>query len=197
MQTKKEAKERFAVVLFFAWAVLCLALGSILMVKHIIPLPVAFIPSQSFLSSVANSNEPLNVVHVLTEGCKCSAVISRYLVERGPLSGVRERVLYAAKSDAAIEPFREAGFETELLRSEGQIASYGITASPMFVVVNGAGEQLYTGGYSERLLRHSGQVKDRQIIAGLAKGDSFSALPVFGCAVSKKLKKMVDPIGII
>ena len=52
----------------------------------------------------------------------------------------------------------------------------------------------YVGGYTAE--KQSAFILDQRILGELAAGGTPKALPMFGCAVSEKLRGSVDPLGL-
>jgi hypothetical protein len=70
---------------------------------------------------------------------------------------------------------------------------YGIEGAPLLMVLSPGGEVSYSGGYSQR---KGGPLLDVDIIRGLRTDRSEARLPLFGCAVSKELQQLLDPLSI-
>ena len=76
-----------------------------------------------------------------------------------------------------------------------QIDHHSLEAAPVLAAFDATGRLRYVGGY----YAHPSTVSplDEKIYAQLATAASPEPLPVFGCAVSARLQKSVDPLGIV
>ena len=61
-------------------------------------------------------------------------------------------------------------------------------------MVDPAGVVRYAGGYTAR--KQGLELRDRQILGDLMASGTTPLLPLYGCAVSKRLQAILDPIGI-
>ena len=73
-------------------------------------------------------------------------------------------------------------------------ARYGLEAAPVFVVADPEGELRYVGGYTTR--KQGLDNRDLAIITELRAGHDQRELPLFGCAVSRSLQQLLDPLGL-
>ncbi len=71
---------------------------------------------------------------------------------------------------------------------------YEIDAAPLLVAIDPEGRVRYAGGYTDR--KQGPDVRDRQILDALQRGDVVQPLPLYGCAVSKQLRRTLDPLGL-
>lgn len=133
-------------------------------------------------------------LHVLYEGCRCSRRVLDHLTARGASADVRERVLLVGASDASAARVRAAGYGFEALTREALRARYGFEAAPVMVVADPRGRVRYLGGYTDR--KQGAVVRDVDIVRRLQRGEAVAALPLFGCAVSARLQRDTDPLGL-
>jgi hypothetical protein len=135
------------------------------------------------------------IVHVISAGCSCTERLFTHLVERPRFAGAKEVMLFVGE-DAEKQRLAEAagvGFVTT--SPEALAADYGIEAAPLLVAFDAAGRLRYAGGY----YNHPSTLLplDARIEAELAQGALPEPLPVFGCAVSSRLQKSLDPLGVV
>jgi hypothetical protein len=64
----------------------------------------------------------------------------------------------------------------------------------MFAVMDPSGGLRYLGGYTER--KQGLMIEDVTIVERLRSERPVVELPLFGCAVSRSLQAMLDPLGI-
>ena len=190
-------KRALGKALLAAWAALTvLAIGS-LGVTHTAAMPQ---PSkgerliQAMLALKQSPNETL-VVHVIAAGCSCTDRLFAHLMERRPLAGAREVVVFAGEDPAKQSAAARAGFAFTGISPEELAARFGLEAAPVLFVFDPAGRLRYAGGYYS----HPATIfpQDEKIHAQLLQGVTPEPLPVFGCAVSPRLQKAVDPLGIV
>jgi hypothetical protein len=63
----------------------------------------------------------------------------------------------------------------------------GIEAAPLLVVLNPQGQLAYSGGYTQR--KGGPEIEDTTILAKVQQAMPPTSLPIFGCAVSERLKR--------
>lgn len=132
------------------------------------------------------------LTHVLYGACACSRRVLDHLVARGPLSATTERVVLAGTDRGSrVAELHARGFGVDLLAPEELKARYGIEAAPLLIISSPAGDVRYLGGYSER--KQGPALQDRELLAQLRGGRFATALPVLGCAVSRRLQELADP----
>lgn len=149
---------------------------------------------QTLQAQALGSQKPWLGVHILMEGCGCSKRVFEHLLGRRAQLGIREKILYVGQEASVEAQAREAGFEFQYVTAEDLDGSFNVESSPLLLVTDPQGRVAYSGGYSQR--KNIPPYIDEQIIASLREGKSLAGLPVFGCAVSKRLQKAIDPLGI-
>lgn len=170
-----------------------LPLGAYTSAIHLLALPQ---PSQREIargpwSSLVGTGR--GVVHVLYASCKCSGRVVDALVRRRALPNAREVVMIVGALGDRERELVGAGFEVTHVDSESLKRHYHVEAAPLLVVVDAGGKVLYSGGYRES---ENGPLADAQIIADTFAGGTPVSLPLFGCAVSTLLRRIVDPLGL-
>ena len=133
-------------------------------------------------------------VHVLYSMCKCSERILGHLVERRPLRDMTEAVVLVGANEEFERMIRQAGYELEVLTPAQLSQKYHVQAAPMFAVMDPHGVLRYLGGYTER--KQGLMTADVTIIERLRSERPVVELPLFGCAVSRSLQTLLDPLGI-
>lgn len=180
-------------ILAFSMAI-SLVVGAVLGLLH-----VPFRAEQSAVSHFVSATTPITqswkAVHLLSVNCRCSQAVSAHLLQRGPLPGVGEYVILAGKNAALAQRLTQAGFHVQSRSSEEIAGQFQVPGAPWFILVSPAQTISYAGGYAaDRNARNGYQ--DRQIWQEAAAGFPRSALPVYGCALSKLLQKKTDPFGL-
>lgn len=181
-------------VIFSGWAAASLFVGSVMMVKHLIPLPATFTASGKESRAV---RAPQKLIYLLAEGCGCSQIVAEYLVETGPRPNYEEEVWTIGDLGRWGRRLHERRFSIRPLRSEHDLERYSIQGAPMLIVTDTEGKITYRGGYAPRLLRNPDEVKVGSVLKSLRDGAVVEAFPVFGCAVGQNLRQILDPVGIL
>ena len=73
-------------------------------------------------------------------------------------------------------------------------AQFGIDAVPLLVVLGPDDTTRYFGGYTER--KQGPEPRDLAIIANARAGYDDEGLPLFGCAASRGLREIMNPLGL-
>ncbi len=133
-------------------------------------------------------------VHVLYSMCKCSERIVHHLVERRPMPGMAEVVVLVGANEELERMIREGGYQLEVLAPSQLSEKYHIQSAPMLAVMDPSSVLRYLGGYTER--KQGLMIADATIIDRLRTERPVVELPLFGCAVSRSLQAMLDPLGI-
>lgn len=196
-------KDRFGRLLVLLWLPAILVPTSLLMASHLLTLPAPVIDA-SFARSVQRGRDTARpgtwfLLHVLAADCACSRDVAAALLARGADPTASEKILFIEGSDSPAadaelgQRLRARGFAFERLSAVALEATYGIVGAPLLVVMTPAGEIAYTGGYS-RVAK--GPAQDVELLRELRAGRRPAPLPLFGCAVSRKLQTRLDPLGL-
>ena len=191
------ARKRWAKALFFVWVTgIVIVLGA-LMAGHWTTLPKPAVGDAELARRLEQLRElPTEwaAYHVLYGDCPCSRRVLDHVVSSERPTDIDEVVLLIGADERFEARCRQRGLRVVCL-SQGQLEDdYGIVAAPILLVINGDGELVYSGGYTER-----GQdlaVQDLRVIRDLRAGRAVATLPVFGCGVSKSLQDTLDPLGL-
>ena len=182
------ARRRAGKIALVAWFVAMVVVGSGLLAKHVLALPA---PAQSprLAASMAALRGPRAqgqwlAVHVLYSECRCSQRIVDHLVSTERPGGWSEVVLWVGNLAPRAE--LEQRFDVRRVGS-GDLAAYGIEAAPLLIVADPTGHLRYVGGYTTR--KQGPVVDDLRIFDESRREDVVASLPVFGCAVSDRLKR--------
>ncbi len=186
-------------LLLVLWAAAVLLVGSYLLAGHLLTLPKPESADERLAAGIARVRTPQNegrwlALHVLYTGCGCSKRVLDHLVSRGASSFAIERVVLVGGDDAIAARVRAAGYQYEAVTDATLESQYGVAAAPLLVIADPTNAVRYVGGYTDR--KQSEKIQDEEMFALLAKGETPSPLPVFGCAVAKKLQDTVDPLGL-
>jgi hypothetical protein len=178
---------RFAVTLWFG---AMLAVGAALLAKHVVALP-APAKDQKLAASLSALRLPAEqgkwlAVHVLYSECRCSQRVVAHLLATTRPSGWAEVVLWVGNqpSDPALDQHYRVKRSTS-----AELARLGIDAAPLLVVLDPQGALRYVGGYSDR--KQGPVLDDLRILGQAQRPGVLASFPVFGCAVSERLRQQL------
>ena len=186
---------------FAVWVACCLVGGGYLLSAHLLTLPTPELtdlgPQRSAVAARRSTQQgQWLAVHILDQECKCSLrVLDHLLGERRP-SGVVERIVLIATevSPDRISAIHARGFDLDIVTPEQLADRYRVQAAPLMIVLDPADAVRYVGGYTPR--KQADDVRDLAVIAALRRGDPVEPLPTFGCAVGRRLRTAIDPLGL-
>jgi hypothetical protein len=184
---------------FWVWAAVAFVLAATLMVAHSYALPRPETDNPELARALSAARGPADrqrwlAVHFLYGACRCSQRVLGHLTERKALPDVSERLVLVGAQPAYEAAARQAGYAVDVITPEQLSAHYGLTAAPLLVVADPSERVRYVGGYSER--KQGLELEDLAIIAELRAGRARAELPLFGCAVSRSLQTLLDPLGL-
>ncbi len=188
-----------AYAVLFVWFVAMGALGVSLLARHeaALPVPEANGELAGALSSLREADEKGQwmAVHVLYTECRCSQRLLQHLLETTRPTGTSEHVLLVGHDEGLEQKLRAKSFRVTNVESTELGDRYHVTAVPLLVIAAPDGSIRYAGGYTTH--KQGPDPRDLQILAeARSTGSVLGALPIFGCAVSERLKKILNPLGI-
>ena len=155
---------------------------------------MSFFPDISLIKTRAGTGT-WTMTHVLGPGCKCSREVFRYLIQRGPEKEISEQVILLGAMPDEEKALIDRGFSVHQ-KSPRDIASEKAVGVPFLLITSPKGDALYSGGYSDHTIREGTPLHDLQILASLKDGKTASEFPIFGCAVSQRIQKLIDPLSL-
>lgn len=153
---------------------------------------LSFFPDRQWAVKTSSS---WSLTHVLGPGCKCSQRVYQYLLERGPQSSVEEVVVLLGEMKGEEKRLQERGFQVQP-REARELASEKAVGVPFLLITSPAGDAVYAGGYSHQTLRADSPVRDLEILDSLRGGKTPQEFPIFGCAVSRRIQSLIDPLSL-
>jgi hypothetical protein len=187
---------------FWVWVVVLFAIATSLGAAHLhaLPKPTRTDQALSHALNELRSDEERNAwlaVHVLYAQCRCSQGILRHLASGPRPAGVVEKLLLVGQNPGvaselrvlAARHFRIVGVSADELRDR-----YHVEAAPLMLVLAPDGTVRYSGGYTDH--KQGPVIKDRAILAELTAKKETRELPVLGCAVSRELQRLLDPLAL-
>jgi hypothetical protein len=186
-----------AKILFVAWVPVALLLVTSLAIAHQYSLPRPELQNPALQRGLARQRTAAPesnwmVTHVLYGACACSRRILAHLSSRSAMANLSEKVVLAgaARGDST-RALRARGFAVEVIAPEQLEPLYGLKVAPLLIISERSGAVRYLGGYTER--KQGPRILDLEILRRLSRGAAVSALPLFGCAVSRSLQQLIDP----
>lgn len=201
----RPARRVFGAAMLAIWAVAVLVVGAALMAPHVVALPVPARSDGQLALAIRNlpgvTSGRWTTLHVLYQGCGCSARVFDHLIHRHARADLNEELVYvrdAPRADADVEQTearaRAAGFHFQSVTPVELQQRYAIESVPLLVVADVAGEVRYSGGYTDK--SGATEIDDLSIIDGVRGGRAIEPRPVFGCAVSSRVQEAIDPLRL-
>jgi hypothetical protein len=180
------------------WAGGMILVVACLMVSHWVVLPHPKTTDQVWTTQLNQTlgihSEQWTALHFLYGNCPCSRRILDHLVNRFPIDGCREKIVFIGEDREMTEAAGKRGYEVDEVTPEGLKTRYGVEAAPLLTVLDPSGNIRFAGGYTTH--KQGPQIQDVNIIQQLIRRENVGELPLFGCAVSNELKSLVDPLGL-
>jgi hypothetical protein len=182
---------------FVVWFLAVAALLATLAISHWFALPA---PDKRDLRLAAGINELVHdapswsAVHVVYTECRCSRRILDHLLASERPRDVEEVVVLVGDDPALVAKLIARRYRVVSVAPERLTERYGIESVPLLVVVDADRSIRYAGGYTRR--QQGADISDLSIIRDLRANTAIDDLPVFGCAVSRRLKGLADPLSI-
>ena len=190
---------RFSWILFPMWAgSLCVVIAS-LMVGHWVSLPHPTPGTKLSINDGENeesSSKPSEFLtyHFLYSDCPCSRRVLKQIANRSSIREANEKVVLVGEAVEIESTLRQNGFEVEVTSPASLKSKWGVESAPLMVMTDREGTILYSGGYTSR--KQGLDYQDEEIINQVISGEHVPGLPLYGCAVSKSLKALVDPLNL-
>lgn len=185
---------------FALWIPVVLVPGSYLLARHVLTLPKPTSVDPILVDTIrtmrrAEAPSPWFAMHVLSAECGCSQRVLANLLKRRPLPGFREQIVLVGGDDPEVEKnARELGYGFDRVTSDELVQRYHLEAAPVMVVADAKNQIKYLGGYADR--KQGEVIRDTDVLTRLVAGAAVEPLPLFGCAVSKRLQTEINPLGI-
>jgi hypothetical protein len=186
MRTLSILRRRLGGATVAAWFTVMLIIGAGLLTKHVVAMPrpqaALLVPAMKLLRARAQNDRWL-AVHVLYSDCRCSQRVAEHLAATQRPKDWSEIILWVG--DEAPPPGLAQHFDLRRTTA-AELASYGIEAAPSMILADPAGNIRYSGGYTDR--KQGPVIEDLRILNAVRNREDVPNLPLFGCAVSARLK---------
>jgi hypothetical protein len=187
---------------FFVWATLLFVTSSSLTAAHFYTLPKPDSADSALERGLASLRSPAErhdwlTVHVLYAQCRCSRKILEHLATSKRPSRTREKLLLVGSRDeltTTLDAIAKRGFGIVRTTPKELRDRFHVQAAPLLLVVSPEGKIRYAGGYTEH--KQGPNPRDAEIVSALIANGHPNALPLFGCAVSDELRKLLDPLSL-
>ncbi|EQC46800.1 hypothetical protein M900_2559 [Bacteriovorax sp. Seq25_V] len=137
------------------------------------------------------------LVHFLGGECQCSEYVVEYLVRRRPTPNTFEKVVIYEDRKNFKSKLEASGYRVELQTYEDLEKEDSPSGIPLLVIANPSGGVLYEGGYSNKLINPFTEFQDLVKLEEVKKiKREIASMPAYGCAVSEKYKKWIDPLSL-
>lgn len=188
---------------FAVWAVLAFVVATSLAAAHLYTLPKPGATDAVLLSAIRGlrgerDTERWLAVHVLYASCRCSLRVLEHLARGRRPEHVSEKLLVvgdAGELAGVRRMLAPAGFDVTRVTPEELRAHFHVQSAPLLLVVDPGDVVRYAGGYSDR--KQGLRLRDVEIIRDLVAQRRPEELPLFGCAVSRELQSLLDPISVV
>lgn len=128
-------------------------------------------------------------MHVLYSECRCSQRITAHLLSTPRPAGWHEVVLWVGSE--LPNPELERHFDVRRVQ-QAELSRLGIDAAPLLVAIDSSNHIRYSGGYTNR--KQGAVIADLTILESARRESRIAALPLFGCAVSERLKRYLGAL---
>lgn len=178
-------------VLLLVWVPLVMIVIGLLMVNHTIAMPSPDRPELLQAALLELDEGPDVTVHIIYANCSCTDLLVEHLISRR--ANPSELVLYVGEPRPSHTALSTSGFKVIRLLPGELETKLGLEAAPVLLALRG-GTLAYAGGY----FRYPAAVRplDVSIVQRIDQGEAVKGLPIFGCAVSPRLQRQVDPLGL-
>lgn len=184
-------------LLLLLWCVAVTALVAMLSFSHWWALPPPDTRDARLVVGVRELSRDApgwSAIHVLYTECRCSRRILDHLRASERPHDVRETVVLVGEERIVAAALAARDYYVVSVSPAELTARYGIEGAPLLIVVDPGRAIRYVGGYTRR--QQGADISDLAILRDLRTGTGADDLPVFGCAVSRRLKSLADPFTI-
>lgn len=144
-----------------------------------------------------NTSSRWKLHHYIGGDCKCSEFIVDYLIKRKTQLDIDEEIVIFDDIKNFKTRLIKAGFNAQSIKYAEYPKENRPVGFPILAITSPAGEVVYEGGYSDKMINPFTEFKDLKIIHDLKNQErKIASLPAYGCYSSLKYRKEFDPIGL-
>ena len=160
-----------------------------------------FSQKKSLSDYLFQKTDKWKIVHFLGGECQCSQYLVEYLVKRGPAKDFHEQIVVFDDVKKFEQPLVNAGYNVKVLEYEKVSSENKPDGIPLLVIASPSGNVEYEGGYAKTMLNPFTKIRDIEIAEKYKYGNKdnlreIASLPAYGCYMSKKYRKWLDPAGL-
>ena len=159
-----------------------------------------FAKARSVSSLKFSQDNNWQIIHFIGGECKCSEFLTEYLEKRGPSDEFSEKIVIfddLEDKKSFYQRLSKKGFNVykrDYDKTSNENKPEGI---PLLVIASPEGDVKYEGGYSDKMLNPFSKIKDLELAKSHKNNEKdIKTLPAYGCYLSKKYKKWLDPVGL-
>ncbi len=185
-------------LLLACWLVFSAVILGALSMSHVVAFPE---PEESAigglirdLNAMRRSSDGDFAVHVIAKDCSCTESLFRHLMKNGPADQAEELVLFVGEDEKKRRAALAAGYRYKSI-TQDDLTAMGLESAPVLALFDDKDEIHYLGGYYDH--PSASNPLDQRLRAAIARGETADPLPIFGCAVSQRLKEAFDPYGMV
>ena len=139
-------------------------------------------------------HEQVYAFHFLYGDCSCSRRVLKHVLARSPVPNAKERIVLIGEDPESEAHAIALGFEVHTVTPPQLKEIYGVESAPLLMVSDLEGTIRYAGGYTSR--KQGLDIQEMEIIQKAIANQDIDGLPLYGCAVSKSLRAIVDPLDL-
>lgn len=197
--SRTRSRARWGKVALAGWAFTAFLVTGSLASAHLYTLPSPPKVKPELVQALAAHRLPADrgrfaVSHVLYAACRCSQRIVDHLATRRARKDVSESVLLVGEDQPLIARLSGAGFRVDVLTPRNLRERFAIQSAPLLIIAQPDDRIAYLGGYTDH--KQSLPIRDGELIDKLLRGAAAPELPLFGCATSRALQRMLDPFAL-
>lgn len=176
------------------WGLVMALMGAVLLGRHLpaLPLPTAEDPRIAAAAAAARPAEARGWVayHLLFTDCDCSRGVAEALIGSPHLLGLSEQVLLVGEDDALEATLVASGRPVYHLSAGDLVDRWGVEAAPAAVLIDENNVVRAVSGYTDR--KQAAAVRWPELYHRAVAGEP-PALPLYGCATSRRLRDRTHP----
>lgn len=180
-----------------SWFATMTVVMSSLMARHLVALPAPE-PNSALISALGalrpEHAQGWSLIHVIYGPCPCSGRIVDHLLERRAQPGITEHVLLTQDEGRFGPRLSQRGFIVHHLSPDELDARFKISSSPLLLILDPTDQPRYIGGYTAQ--KQGPAPQDLLLLARAQAGLGMPSLPILGCAVSARLRRLLNPMNL-
>lgn len=194
LQPSPPPSPRLARLSLGLWGLAMALMGAVLLGRHLpaLPLPQAEDPRVAAAAAAARPPGATGWVayHLLFTDCDCSAAVAEALLAQPLLPGLHEQIVLIGEDTAMEAALVDSGRPILRTSAGALVEVWGVEAAPAAVIIDENNVVRSVSGYTDR--KQAAAVRWPEIFRLAAAGEP-PALPLYGCATSRRLRDRTHP----